>query len=91
MLKVLKRNWDYIEELYNAPGFDKTVIEMRYAIFQFDDTGFTPLHWAVKLGNLDMIKMLIENRIGHTNKKVTIIPEVGDNFEIVYGFSGCAH
>jgi uncharacterized protein len=27
-----------------------------------DDSGYTPLHWAVQSGNLDMARILIENR-----------------------------
>ena len=67
-----------MSQLYSNPDFPRRMVEDRYLTFEFDQMGFTMLHWASRNNNFEMCKMLIENVVESNFKsckysKITII------------------
>ena len=56
----MQHNYKYIHKVYHSPGFDRSIVDNRYLIYQFDTMGFTMLHWAAKKNDVAMAKMLLE-------------------------------
>ena len=59
-----------MQTVYNSPDFDRTIIEDRYLVYQFDHMGQTLLHWAVKNNDFKMCQLLIQRTISQGKDEI---------------------
>ena len=59
----MRFDYEYIRDKYDKNEMDRSILDGRYLVHQFDTMGFTPLHWAIKKGDVEMCILLLRNKV----------------------------
>ena len=65
----MRFDYEYIRDKYDTNQMDRSILDGRYLVHQFDTMGFTPLHWAVKKEDQQMCRLLMRSKIIKMKKR----------------------